>query len=186
MIAAFGDKIFEVSSNRIYTIDGIKISAALGRQTQKLAGKKPSTYIEGAELQKLVFTIPLNFSLGMDVKAEIEYWVAQCEGGKAQQFNLGGMPLSLNKWIIIKADADSIVILQNGKIQSAQMKLTFEEYVRSGSAAQSSSSTPSFNLDNVKSWEASLEEDKSTKKRTNPSAEKSLAAGPRSSKKMMI
>lgn len=176
MIGAFGEKTFEVSSNRIYTIDGVSLSGELSTQTQKVSGKKPSTQIEGPGLSELNFSMSLKAAFGVNVREEISQWEALRDAGVPKPFNIGGRPLSENKWLVKRAQATDFILTSGGKMLSANLKLTFEEYVRPGSAPQKSENTLAFDVENVKNWEASQEE-KAELKRTNPNVTAAINEG---------
>lgn len=133
-IAIFGKKTFQVSGKRIYTFNDFTLGSQLNTESQDVAGKKPSTYIKGADLNSMAFSIPLDASLNVNVRAEYENWEAIKDAGIAYPFILGGRPISRNKWLLKNVDLSDVQIDLKGNMLKAILKVQFEEYVRPGSA----------------------------------------------------
>ena len=67
VIGSFADKIFETSSNKIYTIDNISKSCGLSVEEQEVEGSKPKIYVKNAELKTLSFSIKMYAGLGVNI-----------------------------------------------------------------------------------------------------------------------
>lgn len=139
-IAVFGNKIFQVTQDRIYTFDGIQYGSSLNTEKQDASGKKPSTYNKGPGLNSLSIKISLDVSLGVNPRSEIEEWESIKDAGVAYPFILGSRPLGKNKWLLVDVQATMQVIDSNGNVLAAELSLKFDEYVRAGSASASKSS----------------------------------------------
>lgn len=63
MLAAFGDKTFEVSSRIVYTFTDLSTSGKLRTETKDVDGKKPTTTIKGPGLEELSFNVLLDSRL---------------------------------------------------------------------------------------------------------------------------
>ncbi|WP_054749593.1 phage tail protein [Ruminiclostridium josui] len=98
-IAAFANKTFQVSSKKIYTFDEFSTGTALQTEKQDVAGKKPSTYIKGPDLDTMSFTIPLSITFGNNVLYEYDSWKAIMAAQKAYRFILGNKPVG-GKWLL--------------------------------------------------------------------------------------
>lgn len=180
MIASFGEKLFQVDFEKVYTMMGVTLSVALNKQTQEVEGKKPSTWVKGPGLRKLKFAVPLKVEFGVTPRDEIDYWLTLAESGKPYPFVIGSKSLSEYNWVLEKVEATDANILSRGQISSAEIMLTFEEYVRTGSKPPSTSpSAPAmtFNVDNVKTWEESNPSEKADMKRVNTNASNAISAG---------
>lgn len=134
-IAAFGSKIFSVSSKKIMTFDGLTFSGELQTETQDVAGKKPSTYIKGDGLMPVSMEINLRRELGVNVGAEIEEWQKIRAAAVPQFLSIGGKPICLNRLLLKSVNVADTDFDHKGKYTQAKVTLNFEEYVRSGSAA---------------------------------------------------
>lgn len=142
-IAVFKNKTFQVSSNKIYTFDGLTWGGDIQSEVQEKLNSKPSTYIKGINLNNMSFEIPLKLSLGVNPKKEIEEWEAIRDSLQSSIFILGTKPLSGNKWLLKSVNVSNTVVDNRGILINATLKLEFEEFVRRGSAENSSSGSSS-------------------------------------------
>ncbi|AOZ91623.1 phage tail protein [Paenibacillus crassostreae] len=133
-IASFQGKIFMVSSTKVYTLDGLEWSGSLNTESQEKLKSKPSTYIKGQALNTMSFDIPLRADMKTDVRKQIEAWEAIRDKQSPGFFVLGTKPLGKNKWLLKSVATSDTVIDNKGTIISAKINLSFEEYVRAGSA----------------------------------------------------
>lgn len=153
-IAVFGSKSFEVSANKIYTMDDLDYSSALNTEKQDSSNGKPSTYNKGPALNSLTFKIVLDVSLGINPRSEIEEWEAIKDAGIAYQFILGGRPIGKYKWLLVDVQASNFTIDNTGIITAAKLSLKFDEYVRAGqvkSISSTSSKSPGITLEDLQS-----------------------------------
>lgn len=182
-IAIFAKKTFQVSSRKVYTFDEFATGSTLQTEKQDVAGKKPSTYIKGSDLDSMSFNISLNRSLGMNVRAEYESWKALEESKVPYPFILGGRPFGPNKWLLTSVNLNGVKIDGKGEIVSGVLQLQFEEYVRPGSAqasgTKSGGKAPAVKNGSEKDIGILLNTntDKSTQKRSNPSAKVAVSSG---------
>jgi hypothetical protein len=130
-LGGFGGKLFEVSSNKIYTFDDYNKSFTLNVESQEVDGDKPSSYIKGKGLQDASITIKLRQSSSVDVQTEVEDWGKMCEEGTPYMLFLGDNPVSVNKFLVKKVDVSDTNYF-GGTLIKATLKLEFEEYVRAG------------------------------------------------------
>jgi hypothetical protein len=140
-IAVFKNKSFKVSSNRIYTFNGLTWGGEIQSEAQEKLNSKPSTYIKGIGLNNMSFEIALKSSLGIKVRNEIEQWEAIKENCKPAIFILGSKPLGSNKWLLKSVNVSNTIIDNKGNIDEAILRLEFEEFVRKGSAESTSSTS---------------------------------------------
>ncbi len=169
-IAVFAGKSFQTSGRKINTFNSFSTGSGLQTEKQDVEGKKPSTYIKGADLGTMSFVVPLKASLGMNVRNEYESWKALAETGKAYPFILGGKAFGANKWLLKSAQLSNVAMGTKEMIE-AMLQLDFEEYVRPGSAKSSSSATTkSVNVVD----QILTETEKSEQKRDNPNVNLSI------------
>lgn len=141
-LGGFAGKLFEVSSNKIYTFDEYSKSFTLNVESQEVDGDKPSTYIKGKGLQNPSFSIKLRQSTSIDVNTEIEDWGRICEAGEPYMLFLGDNPVATNKFLLKKVDVSDTKFF-GGKLVGATLKLEVEEYVRAGVKKESGTSDES-------------------------------------------
>ena len=139
-IAVFGNKVFEITDSKIYTIDGLQYSTTLETEKQDAEGKKPSTYNKGPGLNGLNFTLKLDVTQGVNPRREMEAWEQIKDAGIAYPFILGRSPLGWNKWLLVDIQASNSVIDNLGNMLKVDLQFKFDEYVRAGSAASSKAS----------------------------------------------
>lgn len=142
-IAVFGQKVFQITQNKIYTFDDLQYGSSLDTEKQDATGKKPSTYNKGPGLNSLSIKILLDASLGINPRKEIEEWEEIKDAGIAYPFILGSRPLGKYKWLLVDVQATIQIIDNAGNILKAEVSLKFDEYVRPDSASSSSKSSSS-------------------------------------------
>jgi hypothetical protein len=133
-IATFQKKVFNVSRNNKYIMDGLAWSSTLNTESQEKLKSKPSTYIKGEALMPLSFTIPLRVELGHDVRKEIESWEAILSKQSPDLFILGSKQIGKNKWLLKSVSVSDTEIDGKGNLRKATLSLSLEEYVRAGKA----------------------------------------------------
>ncbi|RCX20874.1 GpU protein [Anaerobacterium chartisolvens] len=181
-IAVFANKSFQVSNRKLYTFNEFTTGGALQTEKQDVAGKKPSTYIKGSDLDTMSFNVPLDNSFGMDVREEYESWKTIKDARKAYTFILGNKPFGTNKWLLTSVALSDTTIDKKGNIIKGKLQLQFDEYVRAGSASASKSSSKK-SAKGVSAGDKSIldalisGEDKAAQKRTNTNASIAAAAG---------
>jgi murein L,D-transpeptidase YcbB/YkuD len=158
-IACFGNKIFNVSLNRIYTIDEFGLTSGLDIEEQEVEGKKPSTYIKGSQLNEVSFTVPLIAQKSINIKSEIDSWIKIKDKGTPYMLLLANKPISSTKYLLININIQNTVFDIKGNYIRANIQLQFKEFVRYGKKE---------------------EEDSSDKKRENTNASAAKASGTKS------
>lgn len=137
-IASFSGKVFTVSSDKVYTFDGLSQKSELMTEAVDNNKGKPSTFVKGSALDTLSFDIKLN-SEYVDVRAEINAWIAMCEKKRMDRFILGNKALSKNKFLLKSVDIRYSKINNKGEVLSASLSLEFEEYIKAGKPKKTSS-----------------------------------------------
>lgn len=140
-IAVFKNKTFQVSSNGVYTLNGLTWGGEIQAEAQDKLNSKPSTYIKGNGLKHMSFEIPLKTNLGMNVRNEMEDWEAIRDSLQSSIFMLGVKPLGSNKWLLKSVDISDTIINNKGILIQGTLRLDFEEFVRPGSVESSSTSS---------------------------------------------
>lgn len=183
-IASFAGKTFQVSNSKVYTLTEFTTGGGLQTEKQDVAGKKPSTYIKGPDLETMSFSIPLNISFGYSVQSEYDSWKAIMTSQKAQNFILGGKPFG-GKWLLTSVSLADTQIDKKGTLIKGTLQLQFEEYVRAGSSTKASSASKksTAKAKGVSASDKSILDslvsgsDKSSQKRTNTNAATAVSSG---------
>lgn len=130
-IGAFGDKVFEVSENKIYTFDDLSVSEGLDIEVQTTEGSKPSIYIKGVKEKTVSFSITL-YSRYVNVEAEIEWWKRELICQTPEYLTIGNRTMSICPFLLTEVNESDVVLSPNGRIIKAKLDLNFTEYVRAG------------------------------------------------------
>lgn len=167
-IAVFAGKTFNVSSEKVYTFNEFNLSSSLNTESQDVDGKKPSTYVKGPGLNTMSFSIPVKISFGYYPLAEYESWETIKDKAIAYPFIIGGKPIGVNKWQLKNVSLNNTTADNKGTILSGVIQLEFEEYIRPGSKANSSSgSSPGVSSGSGIKYTDILPKDKGSQKRNN-------------------
>lgn len=131
-LGGFAGKLFEVSSNKIYTFFDDTNDLSLNVEDQEVDGDKPSTYIKGKNLEDVSFNIDLKQSKNIDVETEVKEWREIYELMSPCMLFLGNNPVSENKFLLRQMNVSNKLYSSSGWLIKATLKLTFKEYVRAG------------------------------------------------------
>ena len=131
MIASFGSKVFEVSTNKIYTPSDISLSESLSDETQERAGDKPAIYVKALGALSQSLTVKLD-ARWVDVQQEYTWWLVKMRTAVPETLYLGTRAWGAGKALLTQVDLSDIVIAGNGGYLSAILSLSFIEYVAAG------------------------------------------------------
>lgn len=131
VIGAFGNKVFEVSQNKIYTFSGLTISEKLSIEMQETEGGKPATYIKGYGEMDITFEILL-LSRFCNVDYEIDYWLLKMRSKKPEYLTIGKKAYGTNKHLLVDVQVNDIKMLGDGTKVSAKVSLAFKEWTKAG------------------------------------------------------
>lgn len=129
MLGSFGNKIFEVSSNKIYTISNLSKQISLAIEEQEVEGGKPKIYVKNADLRTLSFDIKLIASLGINIEQELKDWEEMVENKTVSEFIFNNKKIN-DKWLLISVSQD---IEQSAKrIEIANLRVELKEFAGFG------------------------------------------------------
>lgn len=131
MIASFGSKVFEVSTNKIYTPSDISLSESLSYETQERAGDKPAIYVKALGALSQSLTVKLD-ARWVDVQQEYTWWLVKMRTAVPETLYLGTRAWGAGKALLTQVDLSDIVIAGNGGYLSVTLSLSFIEYVAAG------------------------------------------------------
>ena len=129
-VGAFGDKLFEVNQDRIYTPDGISGKESLNMEQQETDGGKPATYIKGLNAMDMSFSITLKYPF-CDVQSEIDWWLVKLRSRTPEYLTIGEKTYGTNKMLLNDVGFDDVVIVA-GKTIKAILSLSFSEWTKAG------------------------------------------------------
>lgn len=131
-LGGFGDKVFEVSQNKIYTFSNVSNDMGLNIEEQDVEGDKPSIYIKGKTNESPSIDINLTQSGTIDCEKEFNDWKTILYSQTPHMLFLGRNPVSSNKFLLIGVTPSNQVYHPNGRLIKVTLTLKFKEYPRAG------------------------------------------------------
>lgn len=131
MIASFGDKQFEVSTNKILTPSNISFSESLNIEEQERSGDKPAIYVKSLGSLSISLDVKLD-ARWVDVQQEIVYWLVKMRTAVPELLTLGSRSWGAGKSLLKSISVSDLIILGDGTYAAATLSLGFVEYVADG------------------------------------------------------
>ena len=137
MIASFGSKTFEVSTNKIYTPSDISLSESLSYEEQDRSGDKPAIYVKALGALSQTLTVKLD-ARWVDVQQEFTWWLVKMRTAVPETLMLGSRAWGAGKALLTKVDLSGVVIAGDGSYRSGVLSLSFIEYAAEGTGEDGS------------------------------------------------
>ena len=137
MIASFGSKTFEVSTNKIYTPSDISLSESLSYEEQERSGDKPAIYVKALGALSQTLTVKLD-ARWVDVQQEFTWWLVKMRTAVPETLMLGNRAWGAGKALLTKVDLSGVVIAGDGSYRSGVLSLSFIEYAAEGTGEDGS------------------------------------------------
>lgn len=137
MIASFGSKTFEVSTNKIYTPSDISLSESLSYEEQERSGDKPAIYTKALGALSQTLTVKLD-ARWVDVQQEVTWWLVKMRTAVPETLMLGSRAWGAGKALLTKVDLSGVVIAGDGSYRSGVLSLSFIEYAAEGTGEDGS------------------------------------------------
>jgi phage protein U len=128
-VGYFGSERFEVSDKKVLTFSNFKRTTAGRYETFDRIGQKPMTEMTGPGLDSVSYSVDLNIANGVEPRTVLDHWQQLADVGTVAVLVVGNKLVGKNKWLLKSADETWATIGGNGRVISATMDLTFEEYV---------------------------------------------------------
>lgn len=129
MIGYYGDIIFEVSSDKILSLNNFTRDTSSRFNKHDTIGTKPKLEYLGPDLDAISFSINLNSQFGVSPRVEMEKWLVKARSGTADILVIGNKALGVDKWIVKNVSQMWGVITANGKVLNGNLDIQLEEYV---------------------------------------------------------
>lgn len=139
-LGGFGDKLFEVSTEKLYGFYDESYDIGLDTEDQEVDGEKPSVYVKNESLINPSINIDLRQSSTIDVDSEFTSWKEILKSREKHMLFLGNEPISDNKYLLVKITPSNVEYSPQGKRVRMTLGLTFKEYPRDGVKKESTSS----------------------------------------------
>ena len=137
MIASFGSKTFEVSTNKIYTPSNISLSESISYEEQDRSGDKPAIYVKALGALSQTLTVKLD-ARWVDVQQEFTWWLVKMRTAVPETLMLGSRAWGTGKALLTKVDLSGVVIAGDGSYRSGVLSLSFIEYAAEGTGEDGS------------------------------------------------
>jgi phage protein U len=129
MIGTLGNIVFETSSERLRTIDGMKRSGSARWATHDIMANKPVLEFLGPDVEQISFSMRLDVFLGINPTTELEVLREMRGTGEAAQLILNGRPITEHKWVIENLSENWERIDNQGRLLVATVEISLKEYV---------------------------------------------------------
>ena len=141
VMAKWGEKVWEVSSQRIAALDGISASVELDTENSDDKAGSPSTKTKALKLQTMNFDFNLASVAGCDVRSEYESWTALI--GQYAPFFLADRRFGPANFQLIGVGLGDTVLDDFGRILKGTISVSFTEYSPEASSKKAASTAKS-------------------------------------------
>lgn len=128
-IGSWGPFVFQVSDKKMLALRDISRSAGSKWATHDTIEGKPKTQYQAPTLRAVSGSVMLRADYGVKPRAQLEALAEASEGPKAYPLIIGGKPLSQNPMRLTGVSEAWNTVYNGGELFSAEVSLTFEEYV---------------------------------------------------------
>lgn len=128
-IGSLGDIVFEVSSRKVSTFDGMKRTTKAKYGTHEIAGQKPLLEYLGQDTEEISFTMKFSVSWGADPAEEAEKLRELCGKGEAMYLIIGNKTIGDNMWIIESVGESMESVDNSGRVLISEVDVSLKEYV---------------------------------------------------------
>ena len=129
MVGSFGDLIFEVSTERVFTFDNFTHKVAARYAKHELINSPVVLEYLGEDTQKITLNIILTATLGVAPGYEIKRIQELVLNGDAEWLIIGNEVVGNSRFVINEASTRAISYDGEGHVLVAQLDLTFESYI---------------------------------------------------------
>ena len=135
MLGAIGSKklddviLFEVSDNRMLTIDGFQRTNSVRFAKNDVLLRKPVSQYVGPQLDKITFKIILRAQYGVNPKEEFDKLIHIQRDGSTVSILLGKAGFGVYRWRIAELGMPWEIVDNKGVCISSTVDISFEEYV---------------------------------------------------------
>lgn len=128
LIGSFGSIVFEVSHQKIQTIDEFARSATTRWSNHAIIGQKPKSEFLGPELDTITFKVRFDAMWGVNPKTEMDKLLIMCRAGQVETLIVGGLALGVYKWKITSVTQNWLTHDGRGRPIIGVADVTMEEY----------------------------------------------------------
>jgi len=132
MIGSLGEVVFEVSSDLVRTLDGLRVQYNAKYAQHDIHGRKGLLEFTGLDPTKINFRVRLDAALGVNPKEELAELKDILEAGRAVPFVLDGEPQGWHLWVLEHLNVEQRILNNTGALILAEVTLNLKEYAEGG------------------------------------------------------
>ena len=129
MVGSFGDLIFEVSTERVFTFDNFTHKVAARYAKHELINSPVVLEYLGEDTHEITLNITLTATLGVNPGLEIKRIQELVLSGSAEFLIIGNEVVGESRFVITEASTRAISYDGQGNVLVAQLDLTFKSYI---------------------------------------------------------
>ncbi len=127
-VGSLGEIVFSVSSNKVETFSGLKISSSASFGSHKRHCGNEIIEFTGNDADSISFNMTLSQILGVDVESELEKLRKYKKTGKTLKFVIGKKIIGNYRWVITKMTITYKHYGKKSEILTADVAITLKEY----------------------------------------------------------
>lgn len=128
-MGSWGPYVFQVSDKSMFALRDITRTAGSNWSTHSIINGKPKVQYQAPTLRTASGAVTLRADYGVKPRTQLEKMANAAEGSAAYPLIIGGRPLSKNPMRLTGISETWNTIYNGGELFSADVSLTFEEYV---------------------------------------------------------
>ena len=130
-IGFWGTERFETSDSKVFTLSNIQRSSEGHFESfQRIgAGLKPLSEFIAPGLGTFNFNIQIRAELGVNPREVLDHWIELAEAGQINILVIGNKQVGTDQWALKSAQQTWEQLDGQGNVLTAQMSLSFEEYI---------------------------------------------------------
>lgn len=127
-VGSLGKVVFSVSSNKVETFSGLKISSSASFGSHKRHCGNEIIEFTGNDADSISFNMTISQILGVDVEEELEKLNQYKKTGKTLKFVIGKKVIGNYRWVITKISISPKQYGKKSEIITAEVSITLKEY----------------------------------------------------------
>jgi len=128
-MGSWGPFVFQVSDKKMFALRDITRSAGSNWTMHNTIKGKPKAQYQAPTLRTAGGTVTLRADYGVQPRTQLEKMANAAEGYAVYPLIIGGRPLSKNPMRLTSISETWNTVYNGGELFSADVSLTFEEYV---------------------------------------------------------
>lgn len=127
-VGSLGKVVFTVSTNKVETFSGSKISSSASYGSHKRHGGNEIIEFTGNDADTVSFNMTLSQILGVKVAEELDKLKKYKKTGKTLKFVIGKRVIGNYRWVITKLNVTEEIYGKKSELITAGVAITLKEY----------------------------------------------------------